>query len=181
MNWEDWLNETVTWDLYDDIPRRTAIYRLCKMGLIPFLASHGYVVEVPLKLLGSRIATGLYMNRGRRSFESNWEFGYQEARKVDCPYKVHYAHVIDTEEWHKFWKFWGTWHDVDAELMYGIDRQYDIQEYMWTQISQDKSHHTRIVDELLGIEVGEDVSEYENRDTYLKESAESNEWGGRRK
>ena len=180
-DWNNWLNEYVSCDVYDELPRRTAIYRLCKRGLIPFLQSHGYAVEVSIKELGSRIATGLYINRGKSYCDSNWKFGYPEELSLNCDYRDRYYHVIDSEEWDKFWEIWGTWIDLDADSFRGADRRFDIQEYMWTQICHERSEQTRIVNEFLGIEDGQDVSEYDNRDTYLRDAAESNEWGGYRK
>ena len=178
--WNEWLNELVAWDVNDELPRRAAIYHLCKRGLVPFLASHGYTIEVSVKELGSRIATGLFINRGKHTYDSNWSFGYVEEFSNNCEYRDRYYHVIDSDEWSKFWEIWGTWSDLDADSFRGLDRRLDIQEYMWTQICHERSYQTGIVNEFLGIE-GEDVSEYDNRDTYLKDAAESNEWGGYRK
>ena len=148
--WNNWLEESVVWDVYEDIPRRIAIHRLCKRGLIPFL-------------------------------ESNWRFGYIESETNTPEYKYRYQQIIDTEEWEKFWNIWGVWSDIDNYSLYGHHRQYDIQEYIWTQLSLELSPHTRIVDEFLGIEENEDISELDGKDIYLKESSESNEWGGYRK
>ena len=179
--WNEWLNEHVVWDIQDEIPRRNAIYRLCKRGLIPFIESHGYVVDVSVKDLGSRIATGLFINKGKSSVDSNWNFGYSEEFSINCDYRDRYYDVIDIDEWTKFWEIWGIWSDIDEETFRGRDRQRDIEEYMWTQICHEKSYQTRVVNEFLGIERSDDVSEYDNRDTYVKDSTESNEWGGYRR
>ena len=179
--WNNWLEESVVWDVYEDIPRRIAIHRLCKRGLIPFVESHGYVMNATLNELGSRIATGLFINRGKRTLERNWRFGYIESETNTPEYKYRYQQIIDTEEWEKFWNIWGVWSDLDNYSLDGHHRQYDIQEYIWTQLSVELSPHTRIVDEFLGIEENEDISELDGKDIYLKESSESNEWGGYRK
>ena len=181
INWNNWLNKDVSWDMGENIPRRTAIYRLCKIGLIPFIESHGYMMKSSLKQLGSNIATGLFINREKSHIESNWNFGYTEDLNITAENKNRYYHVIDTYDWAKFWEIWGLWCDIDVNMFRGLDRQIDIQEYMSTQIWYERSPQTRIVNEFLGFENGENISEHEGRDIYLKESSDSNEWGGYRR
>jgi hypothetical protein len=178
--WNNWLNETVYWDTTDEILRRTAIRRLCRSGLIPFLESHGYILNVDETELGSRIATGMYNNRHVGYIESNWSFGSVENSCMNSDYQAHFRHVIDIDEWEKFWTIWGCWGDLDKDMRYGWDRQRDIENYIWSLISAERSRQTLIIREILG-EDDEYETEHDSRDAYLRESAESNEWGGYRR
>jgi hypothetical protein len=178
MSWNSWLNEKVAWDITEYIPRGTAIQRLCNQGLVPFLESHGYAVAISPKDLGSRVATGLYNNMTRSHLESEWSFGPVENSSMSDDYEVRYRHVISSDEWQKFWSIWGVWSDFDTERHYGWDRQRDVEDYIWTQIDAEGSRQTAIVNEFLSEEY---VPEHDSRDAYLRDAAESNEWGGRRR
>jgi hypothetical protein len=175
MSWTSWLNEKVAWDA-EYVARGTAIQRLCKQGLIPFLESHGYAIGNHNEL-GSRIATGLYNNMRRSFLESDWCFGPVENRYLSEDYEARYRHVIDSEEWEKFWSIWG-WSDFSTETNYGWDRRQDVEVYLWTQIDADASRQTAVVNEFLNDEY---APEHDSRDAYLRDAAESNEWGGYRK
>lgn len=172
--WKKWLDEPVVWRYLEKVPRRVALARFVK-GLIGFIQSHGYVFDVLPNELGSNLATGLFKNRD--SMDGNWRFGMREELYDETEYKNYYEMYIGDEAWENFWKRWGGWCDVDEK-----QRQYEIQSYVWTQLSIEKSRPTSIVNQLLGIdEDQEDVSEHDSKDTYLKDSNESNEWGGYRK
>ena len=177
--WNQWLNEVVTWNVLEDLPRRKAILRFCKYGLIPFIESHGYAIKISLHLLCSRIATGLYENKGKSSIDSNWNF--TKFHEEIPEYKYHFYDTIDTYRWNSFWASWGKWCDVEQDKLYAADRRYDIQEFIWTQISQEESYQTKIVNEFLHSDDEQHASEYDNKDAYLKDLVESNEWGGIRK
>jgi hypothetical protein len=182
ISWIDWLEEYVTWDGVELIPRRRALYRFVKHGLIPFLNRRGYDIHPRLHELCSRIATGLYINQKLSCLESNWQFC-----RVNYDYleddQRRYWHVIDTDRWAAFWDRWGVWNDVDPDHWRGEDRRNDIQDYMWTQINLERSVQTRVVNEFLGIwdDSGEDAVQNSREDQYLRDAKESGEWGGYRK
>lgn len=177
MSWNSWLDEIVEWDQSEYIKRRLAIHKLCKYGLIPFLESHGYSVAVDHKELGSRIATGLYINQGKSFMESNWRFGPVENKCMSEEYELYFNHHIDTDEWEKFWQIWGLWSDVDPASTYGAFRQEDIRYYMWSQVCSDQSKQIQKLRE----DEDEYAPEHEGGDAYLKDARESGEWGGIRK
>jgi hypothetical protein len=181
MTWNEWLSETVCWDADEYITRQTAIYRLCKYGLIPFFEANGYVISIKLETLCSRIATGLYNNQYVNTLDSNWTFGPIEntVEADSLEHLAHYNHVMPVEEWEHFWAIWGVWPDVCNKTNYGWDRQNDIRDYMWTQLSLEESPQTQVVNELLCIDEGGAV-EQDRRDAYIRDISESNEWGGRR-
>jgi hypothetical protein len=181
-SWIDWLEEHVTWDGVEVIPRRRAIHRFVKGGLVPFLTYHGYAIDVRMTDLCSRIATGLYVNQGLSCMASKWDFCSVNNDYLEDDLR-RYWHVIDTDRWASFWERWGVWSDVDPMRWRGEDRRIDIQEYAWTQINLERSVQTRIVNEFLGIweDSGEDVVNNSREDMYLREAKESGEWGGYRK
>ena len=169
--WKKWLDEKVVWKYNELIPRRVALTRFVEGGLIPFIEKHNYVLREP-KLLGSRIATGLYTNAGKRFDE--WRFGVRDEFEYEHEYRNYYNYLV---KWEHFWKKWAAWCDVED-----VDRQHEIESYVWTQISIEYSVHTRTVNELLGLdEDDENISEHNGKDIYLKDAADSNEWGGYRK
>ena len=172
INWNRWLNEYVCMDPEDYVRRRVAIHRLCSYGLIPFLRANGYSIAISNKELGSRIATGLYNNHGRHMLESDWSFGPIENTCMNDDYRAHFHHVINDAKWEVFWEQWGGWLDQH--------RHADIQDYIWSQVCSEHSPETEIANEhIYGEE--EYAAEHDSRDVYLKDSIESNEWGGIRK
>jgi len=181
-NWNIWLDELVFWDNYEYIPRRAAIGRFCRNGLIQFLQKHGYEVQINPKQLGARIATGLYKNRNKSILDSDWSsFGPIENNYNSEEYKDHYYHIVDSDRWDYFWSIWGIWSDVDLDEYRGWDRRMDIQDYIWTQLSLELSPQTQTINELLGIFYEDIVEDGDGRDVYLRDMAESNEWGGIRR
>ncbi len=116
---------------------------------------------------------------------SDWRFGelMTEWAEEDL---WHWQHVISEQEWDGFWSDWGSWVDVNPDISWrGQDRRDDIQAYCWTQIDLEHSAQTQIVNEMMGYwEADEPPSGgQQNRhdDVYLKESAESGQWGGYRR
>ena len=86
------------------------------------------------------------------------------------------------EAWEVFWGTWGGWTDVHVDSWRGGDRRIDIAHYMWTQINLEGSPQTRVVNESMGWyeEYGDDIAA-SREDVYLREAADSGEWGGYRK
>jgi len=173
-----WLNEIVCWNHVEYIPRYTAIWRFVSKGLYPFIISRGYVFNTDVQSLTSNIATLLYRNKGLSCLDSKVA-PPPLLKEYNEEYKSHYYHVFGPTEWDSFWLQWDLWSDVADSTNRGNDRRLDIQEYCWSQLDLEESPQTRVVDELLCI--SEDV-QYTARteDVYLRESAESNEWGGYR-
>lgn len=173
MNWEEWLNESVWWDMSEDIPRKLAIYRLCKYGLIPFCEANGYRITIRLDTLSSRIATGMYNNRYVNTLESDWNIGEIENMFLDNKYHIiHYYNVLSYDKWENFWSLWGLWSDINTSSAYGWDRQNDISDFMWAQINLEESPQMQVVNEMLGIEDCAN-DEQDRRDAYIRDIAES--------
>jgi hypothetical protein len=166
-----WLDEIV-WNGVEYIPRYTAIWRFVSKGLHPFLLKNGYVLQLDVKEFSSGIASLLYQNRGVSCLDAKCR------RILPCTveeqdHKEHYYHVL-SDKWDMLWSQW-SWSDLQGDR--GPDRQIDIQEYCWSQLDLDESPQTRVVEELLDTL---EESPYLGRgeDVYLREAAESNEWGG---
>lgn len=162
IEWKAWLREYVTWK-NEQIPRHAAIRHFCN-ELCIFLHFHGYFLRVNRNTLKSHIATGLYNSRTSCNI-THWIFGEQDA---DYQHKVYFAHVIDSTEWNKFWNTSAKWCDLDANVLYGLERQYCIEHYVWTQLDLGISKHTRTVNELLGLD-DDIISENENHDTIFQD------------
>lgn len=185
---DDWLDSYVDWMDVGEIPRRVALSRFLKQGLLPWVHSRGYRIRVPFQLLGSRIATGLWMNRGLSYLESNWAFGHENTDYIQEE-RWHFNDQFDSEAWDDFWSGWGNWGDFSLTTSRGDDRRIDLQEYIWTQIDLDSSPRTKELYDILGInftamEDEESTSAQKGgrgEDTYLREARESGEWGGWRR
>jgi len=173
MNQTDWLNEMVCWDQMESMPRRVTIRRFCVHGLISVVTAYGYTVDTTIV---PRIAKGLYKNRGKTTFDSDWSFSpIVNSSPQTEDYKSHYYHVLDQDIWSQFWNRWGLWSDLTW------DRKNDIEEYCWTQINLENSPQMQAVYSLMGLEDDIHPDERDGKDVYLKEAAESNEWGGYRR
>jgi len=164
ITWDDWLEERVVWNCREEVPRRIALQRFIYEGLIPFIKSYGYVFEHDLHIVGSNIVTGLYENSNRTY--GTWNYGLREEFFDETEYKIHYYYTIDNDAWDLFWNTWGVWCDLDDEQH---ERRYEIESYMWTQLSIIYSKPTKVVNELLGVDDrDENVVEHDYQDTYLE-------------
>jgi hypothetical protein len=186
VSWSEWLNEWIEWD-GKYIRRSVAINRFVTHGLIPFVESKGYIWACRLNELRSRIATGLYRNQELSTMESDWEIARENHDFVEHDID-HYWHVMHADVWEEFWESWGYWTDVSADSWRGPDRRLDIQHYVWTQISLERSPQTQVVNELAGLHEDriEDWNAHQmamaaREDVYLREAMESGEWGGYRR
>jgi hypothetical protein len=181
LSWDAWLNEYVSWGA-SYLPRSVAIHRFVTRGLVPFLESIGYRLYSTPRALQSRIATGLYNNQGLSCLESNWSIAQENAFFLEHD-QYHFWHVVDPDSWAAFWDEWGQWTDVSKDSWRGGDRRIDIEQYVWSQINLDESPQTRVVNEHLGIsdDYAEDGGRETREDIYLREAADSGEWGGYRK
>jgi hypothetical protein len=182
ISWNAWLNETVGWR-NEYVPRRVAIHHFVKYGLIPFVNSKGYTFACSLSALQSRIATGFYNNQGLSCSESDWRIAVANNDYLEQDVD-HYWHIMHSDVWARFWKTWGVWADVSEDSWRGSDRRIDIECFVWTQLNLERSVQTRVVNELVGIY--EDYSEerghhHAREDVYLREAADSGEWGGYRR
>jgi hypothetical protein len=185
MEWEDWLEEPIYWDESGkDVLRWKIISDFVKYGLVPFLKIHGYIFKSSQRDLCSRIASGLYANRGKHIFESDWSFCHENIEHM-AEEKDHYDHIVNQDEWDKLWDLWRHWDDIGEDSFRGIDRRFDIQEYCWTQLDLECSPQTRRILEMVGIyENGAWGNKDHSRkmdDPYLKEANESGQYDGYRR
>ena len=178
---ERWLEEPVFWNNIEYISRRTAIVRLCVDGLIPFIEKNGYCIRILPQELYKRIAKGLFLNQRISTVVSKWSFSPIENPCTLNEHRAHFYHIVNPYKWENFWKRWGMWSDVSLEYEYGWHRQIDIQEYIWTQLDLDLSPQTQVVNEHLGLVDEAAMEDNDNRDNYIKDMAESNEWAGYRR
>ena len=162
MNSEDWLNEMIWCGFSDYMTRRAIVWRFTKYGLIPFLKSHGYSLEVDAKEMSSGIATILFHNWGHTLLTP---IAVSREDDYSVEHKQHYNHVIDPARWEEFWKAWWFWEDVSPASDRGFYRRLDIQEYCWSQLDLNNSAQTRIVE--ANIEgVDESYGAYAGREEY---------------
>ncbi len=187
VTWSSWLEEPVCWSGGERVSRATALRLFVEEGLIPFLKGNGYRVAPSVKLLRSRIATGLWINRGRSCLDSNWAFGHELQRGWRQEDLYRFEEVLDDDAWDSFWAAWACWSDIDDSSERGQDRRIDIREYVWSQLDLRASPQTAFVNEILGTtEDSEDgwragAGSGAGEDTYLREQAESGEVGGYRR
>jgi hypothetical protein len=169
-----WLDEIVCWDGVEYLPRYKALWRFVSKGLYPFLLKNGYVLQLDVKEFSSGIATLLYVNRGRSCLDKDC-YPTVPCSLEEEDHKAHFYHVLSQERWDLLWMEWSLWCDLQGDR--AQDRQIDIQEYCWSQLNLDESSQTRVVEESLDTL---EESSYVGRgeDVYLREAAESNEWGG---
>lgn len=181
MKWNDWLEEYVSTP-YGDIARKTMLHMFVKEGLKPFVERHGYRWAKGVNEIQSALATGLYLNRARPHVASDWSGipSYTEAALHEDADQ--FTMLFTWTTWEPFWANWGHWDDVSADTNYGRDRRMDIENFVWSQLDLANSAQTRVVDEFLEDE-NQDDGERRRRldDAYLRESAESGEWGGYRR
>ena len=150
-------------------------------GLAPFIRSHGYEWTYDDKWVKSVVATGLYENADMPHLNSKWA----------CPTNTNFIpedldqfhHVIDSDKWDAFWESWGAWEDVDLVTPYGSDRRLDIMAFVWDHIDVNRSKQSVLVNQALDDNNGRDDGDGRNHidDVYIRESTESNEWGGYRR
>ncbi len=191
MDWNDWLNQPLRWDVNKELERYKVIYRFVKDGLTPFFNSRGYIFKRDLQTICSRIATGLFNNEGKHYLDSDWAFGEENTDYIPEE-KEHYHFIFSSDDWDDFWRIWGKWDDVANDFYRGLDRRMDIEEYCWTQLDLDKSEQTKKILDMLGIDEdvlndypksGKGNKDHQSRtdDIYLKEAMESGQYGGYRK
>lgn len=173
MKFEQWLNGYIRVDECVIVRRKEWITNFVKNGLYPWIKSKGYSWYVPESYIKNCIATGLYENKDKSYLTSNWNYSpYNTDASVH--YKDHYYHIINLNEWDKFWKIWGNTTDLNEDSHRGQDRRFDIQEFVWGQLDLASSFQTNIIDELL-----EDLhdDDYDDRksnrvDIYIQEAQE---------
>jgi len=168
----------VEWDSVEMVPRRIAIYRFVVNGLYPFLNANGYSLYQTPREFATSIGTLLYLNRGASCLDSHPAV-LDDAAKEYMEERQHFYHVLDWRKWQEFWNVWGVWEDVSLEDSRGADRRIDIQEFCWSHIDIEYSRQSTVVKELMGLV--DETSTGRGEDSYLREAAESNEWGGYRK
>ena len=174
MDFEQWLNAYVRIDECVIVRRKEWITNFVKNGLYPWIKSKGYSWEFSESHIKNCIATGLYENKNKSYLTSNWHYSVSNTDTNIHHYKDHFYHVINLNEWDKFWKIWGNMSDLIEDSPRGQDRRFDIQEFVWEQLDLTNSFQTNIINELL-----EDLSDddYDDKkfnrvDTYTQESHE---------
>lgn len=180
MSWKQWLNTDIT-TAYEMMPRHEMIHAFVKHGLIPFIQSQGYEFNGDLNRVKSIVASGLYNNQFKHNLDSKWP---APSNNDYCDEDAdHFSMVVDLDKWDTFWENWGTWEDVDPDSRYGPERRLDIQAFVWDHINLANSKQTQIVNRFFEDEEPQEEGGYGRRheDVYIREVAESNEWGGYRR
>jgi len=179
-NFQAWLEMPVT----DECMRKVYISKFTKR-LYQFIQRAGYSWGISEDHLKNCIATALYTNEGKSHIESKWPYS-----KVNNDWSdddlIHYNYVMDESRWEGFWKNTVIWSDVDTMEFRGMDRQLDIQYFIWGQLDLAHSEQTGVLEEiLLGGDEEDDTfiqnSKKHTYDAYLQESIEYSGWGGYRK
>ena len=192
LTWWEWLREPTDWSGVTTLPRHKGIKLFVKEGLVPLLQDRGYRLRGNAQELYSKIANGLYENEGKSHVESNWSFGHLNTDYIQEE-KWHFYDVLDSLVWEDFWNYWGQWSEFSEESERGLDRRYDIEAYVWTQINVEGSPQTKYILSRLGIagdtmDGGSHIAgrimsgdTFKGEDTYLREAAESGEYDGYRR
>lgn len=185
--WQEWLEEELQVGL-EWVRRRKLIHQFVVHGLIPLLKEHGYTMHGSNDQIQSYLASGLFANRHKHLCDSDWS-GIPFLNKAPFGEDLdHYNHVLDQRVWDQFWDGWSYWEDVSTETPRGWDRRQDIQNFVWSQLNLEESPQTIVVTEhIWGDEEPSEENDYHHRrtdrkeDSYLRDAAESNEWGGYRR
>ena len=179
MHWNDWLNAFVNTP-YGSISRKSMLTLFVKDGLYPFMTAQGYTWASDVNGVKSALATGMFLNQSKPYLSSDWS-------RVDVlntdhmpEDKDHYDHVMDRELWWQFWQMWGHWDDVIDDSLH---MRYQIEAFVWTQLDIGGSAQTATVNLLFEEEGQQEEGDNHRRhdDVYIREAAESNEWGGYRR
>ena len=191
MKWNDWLQQSVEWKHgLETMPRWKAIRRFVEEGLVPFVKSHGYSIRPDLRSLTNCIATGLYENEAKSTSESSWNYQHHNITPLEED-ETQWYFVLGPQEWAAFWAAWGQWVDISEESWRGRDRQIDIEAFIWTQIDLLASRQTAYVNSWMEYDeeglirsanmAATAPQQSAREDIYLREAAESGEWGGYRR
>ena len=168
-----WLKEPTLWGL-ESVPRGKILLKFVEDDLVPFVESRGYKFGRNVSELFTYIATGLYMNEGRSTMDSEW---------TDVPYnadgtaeeRIHYYDSIDVDAWAKFWDKICDWDEVGLCR----ERQIDIEEFVWRQLDLDSSPQTEILYYRMNDDTFDETDDVGKKaDIYLEETSG---WGGLRK
>lgn len=179
MTFRIWLNERIECESLDYLPRYVVIYRFVKYGLYPFIRQNGYNLREDVKGFALSIASILYFNRGASCLNPH-DCLITDDGLNNIENKQHFYYVLNDAKWAAFWDRWGRWADVSLDYFRGSDRRIDIEGKCWEYVDFDSSYETTILHEHLGLE-DEDGNIRYGEDVYLREAAESNEWGGYRR
>jgi hypothetical protein len=150
-----------------------------KYGLYPFIRQNGYNLREDVKGFALSIASILYFNRGASCLNPH-DCLITDDGLNNIENKQHFYYVLNDAKWAAFWDRWGRWADVSLDYFRGSDRRIDIEGKCWEYVDFDSSYETTILHEHLGLE-DEDGNIRYGEDVYLREAAESNEWGGYRR
>lgn len=152
MKYQEWLHKYIEWDRNLRL-RKHCIADFVNNGLSPFMNKHGYSFNISGNFIQSVIATGLYENRGFPHVESKWDYQNPSGNtEWDTENLQHYYHIVSEDAWSEFWLTWGKWADVCEDSFRGLDRRYDIQEYIKQCIDVECSEQTKVLKEALDSE-----------------------------
>ena len=178
-----WLRENCYWGA-EEMPRWKCIRTFVHDCLIPFIQRAGYEWRWPSKEIQNRIATGLFENRTKTHLMSNWSYLLPCAPIQSDEQEAHFHHILNRQEWDRFWGTWGNWTDVSLHEPYGFDRRHDIEYYVWGELDLAISSQTRELEEIILGGEADDEDVFGNRakgttDAHIQE-ADYHGWLGYR-
>ena len=179
-SWDDWLKMDIE-TARGPMPRSAMIERFVRDGLMPYVKEKGYEWTGDLNRIKSALASGLHANQMRHRADSVWPTPTNgDYIKEDLE---HFEMVFDSSGWDAFWDNWGGWEDVDSESQYGLERRVDIQNFVWEHLDINASKQTAVVNRIFEEEEQQEDGDNRRRhdDVYVRDMAESNEWGGYRR
>ncbi len=129
--------------VYNIDKRKEIIYDFCRYGIIPFLATEGYVLEVNAEQLCIRILKVLWALRNKQiviPLQQNFEDYHEEHQRV-------YNDTLDHHAWATFWR---SWSDIqDFETPYGILFKYKLPELLWSWMDLPNCSKSDIIEQYL--------------------------------
>lgn len=134
--WDYWINEPVFLDegVLNILKRKHAIYVFCTEGLLPFLERFGFAIVYDEKQLTAILLRMLYALSQRKQIKS---VPFQ-----DKPYEevyAYYLHLIDSQEWERFWSTWGQMQDFLPDS-FGYKLRAELPEFIWSWLDFDSSY-----------------------------------------
>lgn len=145
---DEWLKEVIETP-FGEMRRSDMIRTFITQGLTPLVYENGYVWKNE-GVIFQYLATGLYLNRSKHLFESDWSM----IPKLNTQYAEedleHYTNVFDAYTWEPFWKIWSEWEDLRDDRHRGPDLRAEIEDFVWTMLDLLRSPETNVVDSIYG-------------------------------
>ncbi len=164
--WLYWINETIFLDkgVTNAMKRKHAYYVFCKEGLVPFLESHGYIIEGSDQKFTAKLLRLLF---------HMWKGYHVKAISQDCDFEEDqfdlYCHTMDSASWERFWSSWEGFQDFE-EGAFGHEFRTMLPTFAWSWLNLYASPKANALHKELEEIVREEEAAKGRDDPYLQET-----------